>query len=556
MKKIFLQLCALASAVFLAFGATACGPEKIDGGVEIDKNKTQIYFRCFAGGFGKDYANYFAEEWNKTQEKYQVIPITEKFEYSVDLQPNWAIGNFENMDIVLAENLPVREAAKLGYIMDISGVWTSSAPDESGSIEGKMLNGDEYKEIFTVNGAQYSIPFYETLSGLVFDKDTFKQNGLLFGQNGTLISSPDEKLSAGKDGIEGNYDDGFPVNMSQWGAFAAKSSMLANTKLFLYPGGLPYYTTLVPETLVAIYEGVDNYMLNYLVEGTYDHDGVSLPQGVSSSFLADGTDITVSEGYKVYQMAGRYYAYDFIKRYMTSTQYCHPSTGISNRTQLEAQAEYIEGNVAPTGTNNRALFILEGNWWENEARNYFSTYNNTDYAYGKRDFSVMALPSFEAEGGLLNDKNVYYSGIYGSLVVTKQTDTAKLEKIKEFIKFLFKEENLRYFNATTGGLLPYEYTLQTSDWETMTKYAKNVYEIYHSDSTVILRSSVYSQYEDYSLGRIGIFNSQLPSGATTPYPVPSLRSVDAKTYFEGHAQLYNSVNWNSVLSLINAGKGN
>ena len=139
MKKVFLQLCALISAVFLAFGMTACGPEKIEGDIEIDKNKTQIYFRCFAGGFGKDYANYFAEEWNKTQEEYQVIPITEKFEYSIDLQPNWAIGNFENMDIVLAENLPVREAAKLGYIMDISDVWTSSAPGESESIEGKTI---------------------------------------------------------------------------------------------------------------------------------------------------------------------------------------------------------------------------------------------------------------------------------------------------------------------------------------------------------------------------------------------------------------------------------
>lgn len=141
--------------------------------------------------------------------------------------------------------------------------------------------------------------------------------------------------------------------------------------------------------------------------------------------------------------------------------------------------------------------LVEGTWWENEARSLFNSISAQDpeYGFGKRNYRYMLLPNIDGQNGAFgNGKgSVFNASDTGGIVVRKQgnDETEKLSKIKEFLAMTLSDSCLRNFTKTTGIARPFEYNLTESEVQEMTPFARNAYEIYNDTENIsIIRLDV------------------------------------------------------------------
>lgn len=113
--------------------------------------------------------------------------------------------------------------------------------------------------------------------------------------------------------------------------------------------------------------------------------------------------------------------------------------------------------------------IVEGEWWENEARANF----NYTGGYGTRDFRFMIMPKMEGQ----YDNSVQYIGgadIATDMVVNAKTD--KIELCKLWLHFSHSERALEEFTLTNGVVRDsFEYDLSDEQLNSLTPFGRNVY---------------------------------------------------------------------------------
>ena len=87
----------------------------------------------------------------------------------------------------------------------------------------------------------------------------------------------------------------------------------------------------------------------------------------------------------------------------------------------------------------------------------------------------------EGEGNTL-----YSTTDKGMAFVNAKVKGTPQEKLaKEFLKFMYKDTSLSSYTGTTGCIRPFDYELNSTDYQKMTPYAKNVYDIYTEENTKI-----------------------------------------------------------------------
>ena len=147
--------------------------------------------------------------------------------------------------------------------------------------------------------------------------------------------------------------------------------------------------------------------------------------------------------------------------------------------------------------------IVEGSWWENEARPSFAANDRLypERSFGKCDYRYMLLPYFDdGVQAFGNGKGTAVAiSEASSFFVVKPTDYEnqaakdKIEALKDFLLYTLKEESLRKTTVLTGVVRPYKYTLTPEDRAKMTPFARNNYDVYMDEENVSrIRSSVYS----------------------------------------------------------------
>jgi len=371
----------------------------------------------------------------------------------------------------------------------------------------------------------YMLPYNISPCGLIFDYDRFEEDGW-------LVTDSDGKVSAGKDGVYGTYDDGQPSTMTEFRTMCEKIKASGVDSVFLYMGAThAEYADNVAYAYLASTIGEDGYKIFY----SHDSNGEEVE-------LTDGTKtvITIEDGYKTWQMKGVGEMTEFLQDYLCNSRYVTEET--LNDMSLGVQkshAKFISTD------DDAPAFIIEGNWFENGSRRLIES--NTRYggkAYGEGDYRYMLLPSASGE------KSQIFSQTGGSIIVTKQSDSGKLAAIKDFLVYLLKDENMAQITVDTGMIWNYSYDISDTQKSQMTKFTSNVYAMINDTANV----SVHSPYIEMAGTPVYAFSSLSGGGLmwcdqSTYYLVSGFRNAGSASKLMSNIISYNTAsNWAGYLN--------
>ncbi|MBR0188791.1 MAG: hypothetical protein IJQ23_00210 [Clostridia bacterium] len=508
MKKLS-KLIAGVMAISAIFSMTACMGES---DIDIDKNKTQIYIAGYDGGVGNAWLDDLANEWNANNDAYQIIQIPTRISQK-DLSNSINTG-VTDYDVYFTGDVGYVSNIYNGTLEDLSDVGAMKVDGNDRTILQKIGYRDDYyetvwKPVASKNGqGLYMLPYCDNFGGFIFDYNTFVEKGILsFAQasdtnvksaltaqgisytesNGRLkvsgytgsydlfnYKTGDYILTAGKDGLYGTYDDGQPTTQAEWDQMLARITG-ANMKPFLWTGGYPEYADMILESLFAYYAGMSEFNTYYNFNGQVTVNGAKV-------------NITPDNGYDVYGIDAMRNALNFMNDYLNNSNYYHSKTTTSD-SHTDAQGTFILGYKQ---NKDQPAMIVEGNWWENEARSVFDTSEvvNAGRGYGQRDYRYMLLPKLSGAYGLDGNGNGSIMSVInsGAVLVPKvgnsEEEQAKLAQIKDFLGFMLKDENLAKFTVKTGVINAYSYELTKAQFDSLTPFSKNVYAMIHDKTNI------------------------------------------------------------------------
>ncbi len=316
----------------------------------------------------------------------------------------------------------------------------------------------------------YAAPFVESFWGLFYDKDLFEEKGFytLEGYKGLDCIDGNADDLWGPDGKEGTVDDGMPATFED---FKVLISFMPKTKVtpFTWTGMYSDYRAQFLNTIIASYEGVENYKMRYSWEGTFGGEEIN---------RLNAYKLTAQEGVKAMLAFA-----DFATS--QSTFYSNKAFGTQSHT--EAQDEFVTSGSVFTDTNHIG-FLLEGGWWEHEAAATIKTRISTT---GKANFGMLPFPKFigsESTHGIKDQTNTktVFSGTVAtasSSAIFAKKNTAQPELAKAFIKYFLAEEQNAKFTCLTNLTQPYDYELTDEQYNSLSTLAQDRYEYFKSEDT-------------------------------------------------------------------------
>lgn len=466
MKKVASVILSL--ILLLGFG-TGCGGELLEG---IDPNRTQIYVSLFQSGYGQAWLDKIKVEFEKDYPEYQIMIDSNKTENATIKSSLQSQSTKFNIFFTPAP-YTIKEMIAADVLEDLSDLYEEKPDGENGeTVRGKMKDSQLYESAFSLEGKEgvYAIPYGDSFTGFVYDHDLFLERGWLLTDDGWLINNRGKELTAGRDGKPGTYDDGQPVTESEWLQMIQLINGSGDTAPFYWSSNYAYsYTNPIVHALIAQYEGLTGYntFLNY--QGPDPHSNKA---------------ITLEKGYEVYSMEGVGNALQFMDERVAAN--CL-SSSLDYASHTDAQNNYLYGYVNASADRPQAAFLLEGIWWENEAKPTL-TEMPEGRKYGQRTYNYMLPPAFDGQLGIDGEGagTVFASQDAGMTFIAKNSDRTLVEMCKKFVLYTLKDRNLRNFTVETGSLKPYRYELDETDLSNMTPFAKNVWNIYSDEANVAI----------------------------------------------------------------------
>ncbi len=475
MKKTLIKVLSLACATMLAVPFVACGESGTDKDGLITEGKKEIKMSFYLGEFG-EWAKDLAIEWSNSNDKYY---IKANSNLNLDATISNDVQSGAAYDIYFTENGNYQKIFSGGYLEDLSDVLNSKPDGESGkTVREKIHNYEDWSKISQRGDKVYVLPTNASPVGLIFDYDIFKANNW-------LMKDSNGNVTVGRDGKAGTYDDGLPQNMEEFQTMCDIIRM-KTSNVFLFMGvKAPDYLN----NLFYAYLGQTLGEENYEIFLNHESNGKEVE-------FADGTKstMTIDEGYKSWQMKGVVDAFSFLQNYFNNTNYV-TSTSLTEISTFvdESHTMFIRNNET-----NAPAFLVEGNWWENGSRELIASHQKYSggKAYGQSDWRYMLLPASEGE------RNVVYSQTCGTVIVSKQNDAEKLAAIKDFLRYIYKNDSMSKVTASSGMIWNLDYTLTEEDAQKTSKFAKTAYDIVQDTQNVIIRS----QFMDASMVPVNAFS--------------------------------------------------
>ena len=482
MKKIF----SLVLVFFMVMVLGSCVDRgEIPGGEEIQTDKTQLYISNFNGGVGT--------EWlYQVKKKYEELHAEDSYEEGkkgvqvlIDPHKNngyHMISTFagSTIDIMFNEYIRYNDWVAKDLFLDITDVVRSKAHGEDKTIESKLY--DEQKEFLQKDGKYYALPHYSVYQGLMYNIDLFDKKGLYFakevdnGNDGFVVKG--EEKSCGPDGSYGTADDGLPSSYEEF--FKLCDYMVQRGVIpFVWTGQYAndYFQYLL-NALYQTYEGKEDTLLNY----TYDSGDKTteiIKNIVNGNLVTEDVKITENNGYLLKQQTGRYYAIKFFSQIMSNGAYYHPySTGNLTFSHTDAQELFLESDLK----NEPIAFLIEGTWWENEAK-VSGAVDRTINKYGdiakERNFGYFPLPkqiTGRVEEGQ-GSKSVLLDFINSYAGINKDIPAYKVDLAKDFLLYCYSDEVLELFTEVTGVAKGVKYSMSSDSLAKMTKFSQSVWNM-------------------------------------------------------------------------------
>ncbi len=516
MKKLVTLALASLMAVTTLMGSTGCA-------VQVEKPKegmTALYVNVTETGAGITFGDKVAEAFeakyaNESFEKGKtgVDVIVTHTDISTD-NLEAACSN-DTTDVIYAKTFDLHNHINTSngtsaYLEDISDIIKEE--DASGNtIEDRLFDTvRDYYNVGTDGESKYfALPWYSSYYGTVYDVDLFREKGLYYTKTNSVFDAnhkyegidgiignaddeygPDGKTGVGTDGSDYTLDDGLPATWDDF--FKLMEVMEANDVIpFIFTNTYGYVEDWL-QALWIDYEGVENWQNAKSFSGDYTY------------LDANGNEKTLtyseSNGYETANQYGKKLAVKIAEKIAHNGWYDSGSFNATT-THNKAQEIFIKSNIPEmrvVATDSKKegkpiAMLMEGSWWENEARNVFKQTEKVkgeDYAYGKREFGYMPFPKWikgdaDVPATTNKDTATLRSGAISTStsVVVVNKNSKKKELAKEFVKFAYSDEMLAIFSVESGMSTCVKYNLSEDDYLKMTPYQRNLVK-YTNNSNV------------------------------------------------------------------------
>ena len=341
------------------------------------------------------------------------------------------------------------------------------------------IEPDLLERLKGVDGKYYALPHYEWFPGISYDKDLFDEQMLYFADpnaaenevktykckygTGKFISTNKVTKSVGPNGVRGDYDDGLPSSLQELCVLFDKMQKVGISPLLLCGGG-HYYSWYLPIALWASLTGGDAMRDVYCNWSDTPVDVIKSWSTESAFFKGSGIQKPVTEkktlkddnGYEMYNTAARYYALAFCQMAYDNQWIDKDALFNPNTSTYQAQEWFVNGH---NGTRYGALW--DGSYWCHEAVSCFN--NNPSSA--ERHVAFMPLPTQlegQVEEGKGKKPTLLNVGSTLTFASTRVAKTGKEKAVKEFLKFIYSDEELAAFSESTGLTVPMDYEYNMS----------------------------------------------------------------------------------------------
>lgn len=518
-KKLLALVLALSTVAPMAACGTTVEPE-------VPEGRTQIKISMYAGGYGTDWMENLMDHLNESQETYWYTRNADNKASSEEITEK-ILGGVVEADIYFTTPADVERLVVGGYLEDLTEVYEYTPEGESLKIKDKTIGYENYEKYLSDENGIYVMPNQYGVNSLVYDHDLFELMGWLAED-----ATTENGLTKGADGEEGTYDDGLPVTYSEFKSLVQVISITATP--FIYADQQGFSQLEFPlEAMWAQYEGYENWKVGVTYNGTY-----------TSPSTRTQTSVTPSEGWKVYKnnlQEGRWKAVQYLTEMYMNPLYMY--SDLQGLSHTDAQGVFITSHA----TQKPIAMLLDGNWWENEAKRSFAddaAVNGDEYAYGNRDFRLMPVPAFDGQHESSNGKHYFEGGAGASSFAVKQSDPVKKQGVIDFFKAYASDWNCKNYTLSSGCMLPFKYTMTDEEMQTLSPFARNMIEILTDDDVVFV--DTYWQEKSVDLNTIPNRWGEvvLPSGVSHNTQWNALKAVSVDDYKDSLLNYtYTESNW-------------
>ena len=556
MKRILKVLSTGAlSAVFVLPGLFGCYSSQ-NPNLQEDITKANITVATWDGGVGKEWLEQAAEKFEEIhKDSTQFQEGRTGVNIIVDASRNYTASSVQERpmekDIYFTEGINYYSMINNGTAAELTDIMTGPLTDYDSDDARTILQKIDpaYRQFLNYGTEEepeyYAIPFYDSFYGIVYDITLWEDVGLYLTEAENFGKL--EQAHAGIDNVPGNSDDGLPRTYEEFALLLRRIGMEQNIVPFLSSNaGIEYGANMLYNYWVD-HEGYEQFMLNLTFKGQAK-DLINVKSNGSIETLPE-TPINFSNGYDLQKQAGKYYALTFMDDIMAGSSESYRI--LSQHT--DAHRAYVDN--ARTNTSTRYAMLVEGSWWENEAKPYFNALAEDNVS--RHEYAIMPIPAATTEklqekqsnaaNKLPSQTCVSLSASYG--VVNKNSNN--LELALEFMRFLHTDENLRAFTLETSMTRALNYEMD--DTSKMTTYGKSCLAVKENARVIYPYSDLPNVINNPSIfdSFAWAWRTDVSDGMRNPwaYFTNSGNTGDAVGYFNGlytNAQgVWKTNNWTS-----------
>ena len=346
-----------------------------------------------------------------------------------------------------------------------------------------------YQDAYNLAGTQWAtndgdisfslLPYEDTVAGIILDYDLYEELYNKYYNAGQIGEMTGYKYEGDSVAMPSTWDEFFDLLSAMRTIDAGRYSG------FMY--SVDYYTPSIESAVIADVDGTDEgvadptqysgYRMYTTYTGTYDFGG---ELGVQTITPDNAYLLTQTDGYRqMVEVAMRLFEHG------SNGSENYDNGVMNNPTYSTAQANFVMSKISTTAP--RILAIMEGDWFENEARATFNSMGvtNAENAYGKRRFRLMPVPHATAEE--VADGKTYKVGGFSSgypIILNAKTlegNEAKEKVAKLWIQFTHSDSQMNVFTKWSGSVRPYLYDVTEDTKSQMTPFAKSILELQLED---------------------------------------------------------------------------
>lgn len=552
-------LAAAGCVSFAACNTTGGGDE------QIDPNRTQIYVYNFYGGYGSDWLSALKARFEERQKdtsweegKTGVQVIIKNSKDAITGISSQILANRE--EVYFTEYAYYYTLLGEGVLGDITEAVTEPLSEygETRSVVDKFSN--EQRSYYGVQDEDgtlhyYGVPHYAGYSGLIYNVDLFEEEGYYFAKtpsdgtrDGMFVDRYNTERSAGPDGVEGTFDDGLPATYEEFFILCDYIADGGTTPVTWNGYDYHHYLNNLVQALQADYEGLDQTMLDYTLNGVAKTLASVSGGNVT---IRDAVTVSDSDAWQLASQAGKYYGLYFLEQLVKNDKYHNDLAFNSTFSHLNAQEDFLyAGN---DGRTKPAAMLCDGVWWEMEAKETFNTMvvsKGDSYSKYNRNFAFMPLPKatqekvVEAAAAGEDARYTLYDGIYSLCFMKANVEEWKKPLILDFIRFANTDQSLVEFTTVTNTVKALDYSLDDDDLAQLTPFGRSLVQLkaasqivypYSTNETYTQNQTFFQTHEQFR-STVGNSSYQWPAQAMHE------NNVTAADYFAGMLTYYRN-NW-------------